>query len=169
VLPPRKLGNKERRSTEDGRFLQGSLRHESRASKDEAGGDLFQLRVHRRDRPKVAQPRGIWSASGSAFGKRGFHGLQDRSRCHSSPARTPSKIEANVLEAQENTDGRKEFPGTCGRRRAWSFPLTRSDTSCGAWGTPAGEETERRSIRPPPLEGGNAVCLGPSGCKGRLG
>jgi len=80
----------------------------------------------------------------------GLPGLQDRSRRpRSFPSQTPEEIEAKVWKARERTGyGRKDFPGTCGRRKAWFSRPTRSGTSCGAWATPAGERGGKPSILP---------------------
>jgi hypothetical protein len=50
-------------------------------------------------------------------------------------------------ENAQVADG-KRFPGGCGRRKAWLSHLTRSATSYGAWGTPAGVRAEKLSIPP---------------------
>jgi len=94
-------------------------------------------------------PRNL-SASGSAFGQRSFPGfgtVPDVPIPFLPKLHPTSRPRSGKRENAQVTEG-KSFPGTCGRRKAWFSHPTRSATSCGAWGTPAGERGEERSIRP---------------------
>ena len=103
------LGNVERRSTDNGSCLQGSVCDESAGSKDEVDRDIP-------GDGGIAETARRWHTSRNLvrkwvqrYHRDGAAGLEDRSRRpHHCPTQTPAEIEANVVQAKERTGyGRK--------------------------------------------------------------
>jgi len=149
VLPLRKLGKQKRRSTDDGRFLQRSLRHEPRSKRMK----LVETYLVCGSITETARRRNLLesgSQAGPLLGRGGFPGfgtVPDVPIPLLPKSHPTSRPRSGKRENAQITEG-KGFPGSFGRRRAWFSHPTRSATSCGAWGTPAGERGEKRSIRP---------------------